>query len=68
MKIDLNIAKPQSYFENILIHKIKYGECRLEFPIAHDVDFYANSSFVKKIGGLEIINKGRLLYENKKNS
>ena len=68
MKIDSSKAKPQSYFENILIHNIKCGECRLEFPIAHNIDFYTNSSFVKKIGGLEIINKGKILYENKKNS
>ena len=68
MNIDSNVAKPQSYFEDILIHKIKDGECRLEFPALNPVDFYANSKFVKKIGGLEVINKGRLLYENKKNS
>lgn len=68
MKIDSSRAKPLSYFENILIHNIKCGECRLEFPISHSLDFYANSNFVKKIGGLEIINRGRILYENKKNN
>lgn len=38
------------------------------FPIAHDLNFYSNSSFVKKIGGLEVIENGERMYENKKNS
>lgn len=61
-----DIAKPLSFFEGILIDNIRNGICKLVFPIAHNKDFYKNSSFVKRIGGLAVINNGELLYENKK--
>lgn len=61
-----DLAKPLSFFEDILIDNIRGGICKLMFPIAHNQDFYKNSSFVKKIGGLDAINNGELLYENKK--
>jgi hypothetical protein len=58
--------KPLSFFENLIIKNIQQGECKLRFPIAHDIDFYSRSSFVRKIGGLEVIHTGELLYEDKK--
>lgn len=64
--IDMKIAKPRSFFENLLIDNIRQGICKLRFPVCHDIDFYANSPFIKKIGGLQEIEKGRILYENKK--
>ena len=57
---------PVSFFEDILIENVRTGQCKLKFPTCHDVSFYASSSFVKKIGGLDVIKTGELLYENKK--
>lgn len=68
LNISDDLAKPISFFENLLIENVKNGVCKLTFPIAHDLEFYKNSSFVKKIGGLDIIINGELLYENKKNN
>lgn len=68
LEIDYSIAKPTSFFEKLLINNIRTGECKMLFPIAHDIDFYKCSKFVKDIGGLEVIRQGELLYENKKSS
>ena len=68
LNISDDLAKPISFFENLLIENVKNGVCKLTFPIAHDLEFYKNSSFVKKIGGLDIIINGELLYENKKSN
>ena len=62
------LVKDYLNVENLLIENVKNGVCKLTFPIAHDLEFYKNSSFVKKIGGLDIIINGELLYENKKNN
>ena len=68
LEISKELEKPLSFFENLLIRNVQTGECKLRFPIAHDISFYSKSSFVRKIGGLEVINTGELLYEDKKRS
>jgi len=62
--------KPLSYFENLLRISIIEGNCKLQIPVSHDEEFYLNSSFMKSLGDnpKEILERGKLLYENKKSS
>lgn len=68
LNIEKNVAKPVSFFEKMLIDNIRNGVCRMIFPISHDIGFYANSKFVREIGGIDKIEEGTKIYENKKNS
>lgn len=68
LNIDESIAKPVSFFEDMLIDNIRNGVCKMVFPLLHSIEFYANSKFVNKIGGLEKIKEGTNIYENKKNN
>ena len=70
LNIHINNQKPLSYFDDLILQNIREGNCKLQLPIMHEAEFYLNSKFMRSLGEnpKEILEKGELIYENKKNN